>query len=117
MKAWLWLMVCFSQIPRPPTVKEITEAYRAKCGEYAFVIPGLRWEVWRIREIRGWSLRFKRLSETRTAAILARNYRVVARQEGACAEYRIRETAPMPPMNTQIRPSLAVEEAGVRRCR
>ncbi len=48
-----------------PTKQEIAEAYRSKSGEHVFIIPGVRWETWSIKQIRGWSLKFKRLSEQR----------------------------------------------------
>jgi len=45
-----------------PTRQEIADAYRSKTGEGTFAL-GSRWERWRIQEVRGWALRFKRVTE------------------------------------------------------
>jgi hypothetical protein len=100
-----------------PTRREIAEAYRSKRGEGGTLIPGVRWEVWRIKEIRGWSLHFKRVSENRGVGILTREYQAVARKNGSCAEYQITDSMPFPSGNVQIRPMLVVEPGGVRPCR
>jgi|SRR5579885_296245 hypothetical protein len=100
-----------------PTKQEIADAYRSKSGEHVFIIPGIRWETWSIKQIRGWSLKFKRLSEQRNAGILIRRYRAVAKKNGQCAEYLIVDTMPFPPVNVQIKPSLTVEPNGVKACR
>lgn len=100
-----------------PTKQEIAEAYRSKSGEHVFIIPGIRWETWTIKQIRGWSLKFKRVSEERNASILIRRYRTVAKKNDQCAEYLIVDTVPFPPVNVQIKPSLTVEPNGVKACR
>ncbi len=103
-----------------PTRQEIEEAYRSKSGEGGFLIPGLRRETRRIKEIRGWSLKFKRLGEDRRAGILlTRRYRAVARKNTTCAEYRIIDTMPLPPPNPQIgiKPNVTVEPGSVAPCR
>ncbi len=100
----------------PPTAPEITEAYRSKSGDHGGVIPGLRWERWRIKEIRGWSLRFQRLSEKKAAGVLTRQYRVVARKNTTCAEYAITDVLPVH-SNVQIKPLLNVEPGQVSLCR
>lgn len=99
-----------------PTVPEITGAYRAKAGEHAGIVPGLRWERWRIKEIRGWSLKFHRLSERRDAGVFTRRYRVVAQKNKTCAEYAITEVLPYQP-NVQIGPVLNVESGDLSLCR
>ena len=93
-----------------PTRQEIAEAYRNKA-----VIVG--WEKWRIKEIRGWSLHFKRVSEKRGLGILTRQYRAVAKRNGTCAEYQITDTMLLTPGNVQIKPILVVEPSGVTACR
>jgi hypothetical protein len=100
-----------------PTREEIAGAYRSKSGEHATIIPGIRWETWSIKQIRGWSLKFKRLSAERQAGILIRRYRVVAKKNDTCAEYLITDTMVFPPANVQIKPSLVVEPGGVKACR
>ena len=101
----------FAELPQnEPTRQEIAEAYRNKA-----VIVG--WEKWRIKEIRGWSLHFKRVSEKRGACILTRQYRAVAQKPGYCAEYQITDTMPLQPNNVQIKPILVVKPSGVRACR
>lgn len=100
-----------------PTKQEIAEAYRSKSGEHCLVIPGLCWETWSIRRIRGWSLKFKRLGEEHSAGVRSRLYRAIAKKDGQCAEYLIVDTMPFPPFNVQIKPSLTVEPDGVKECR
>lgn len=100
-----------------PTKEEIAQAYRSKSGEHGFIIPGARWETWRIKQVRGWSLKFKRLAEERSAGVRIRRYRAVAKKNAQCAEYLIVDTMPFPPVNVQIKPSLTVEPSGVKACR
>lgn len=110
--------VLFGQgVKDEPTKKEITEAYRSKAGESVLLIPRVRWERWIIKEIRGWSLKFKRLSEDRYAGVLILRYQAVAKKNNNCAEYQIVDTVAFPPMNQQIKPSLTVEPQGVKPCR
>ena len=104
--------------PDEPTRREIEGAYQSKSGEGGTFIPGVRWERWRIKEIRGWSLHFKHVSEKRGVGILTRRYRAVAKKNGSCAEYQITDTIPFPePVNVQIKPILVVEPGGVTACR
>jgi hypothetical protein len=103
--------------PDEPTRREIETAYRSKSGEGGTFIPGVRWERWRIKEIRGWSLQLKRVEEKRGLGILTLQYRAVAKKNGACAGYRIRDTMILPPFNQQVKPNLVVEPDGVRACR
>jgi hypothetical protein len=108
----------FSQsLKGEPAKQEIGDAYRSKSGEGGTFIPGVRWERWRIKEIRGWSLHFKRVHERRGIGLLTYQYRAVAKRNGWCAEYRITDTMPFPPMNVQIKPTLVVEPSGVTACR
>jgi hypothetical protein len=102
----------FAELPQnEPTRQEIAEAYRHKA-----VIVG--WEKWRIKEIRGWSLRFKRISEKRGAGILTHQYRAVAQKNGSCVVYQITDTMPLQPNNVQTKPILVVEPSGLMRaCR
>jgi hypothetical protein len=103
--------------PNEPTKQEIAEAYRSKSGEGGTFIPGVRWEKWRIKEIRGWSLRFKRVSEKSGLGLLTRKYRAVAQKNGSCVEYQITDTMLLTPGNVQIKPILVVEPSGVTACR
>ena len=98
-----------------PTKEEIAEAYRAKSGEGGTFIPGVRWERWRIKEIRGSKLHFNQTSEKRSPGVTTLNYEVVAKKNGSCAEYRITDT--MSPLNSQIKPILVVDPNGVKACR
>ncbi len=107
----------FAQPQGEPTSQEIEEAYRSKTGESDFVIPHIRWEHWRIKQIRGWSLHFKALSETRRVGILTRKYSVIAKKNGCCAQYAITDTVPLPPNNVQIRPTLVIERTSLTTCR
>jgi hypothetical protein len=108
----------FGQGPQDePTRREIEGAYRSKSGEGGTFIPGVRWERWRIKEIRGWSLHFKRVSEKRGVGILTLQYRAVAKKNGTCVGYQITDTMPFPPVNVQIKPILVVEPSGLTACR
>lgn len=104
-----------------PTPQEISDAYRSKQGEGGTFIPGLRWERWRIKEIRGWSLKFKRLGEgpsvgVGSLGIRGRRYKAVAKKSDTCAEYHIIDRMPVPP-NPQIKESLTVEPQRIHLCR
>ena len=101
----------FAQPPQnEPTKQEIAEAYRDR-------VIVLRWEKRRIKEIRGWSLHFKRVSEKRGVGILTRQYEAVAKKNGSCAEYQITDTMPVQPNNVQLKPILVVDPGGVKACR
>jgi hypothetical protein len=105
----------FGQSPQDePTRQEITEAYSSKSGESGF--PGVRWETWRINKIRGWTLHFKRLSESRFPGVLTLQYQAIAKKSGLCAEYQITDTKDAP-RSGQIKPILVVEPNGVMACR
>lgn len=99
-----------------PTTSEMERAYRSKSGEGGVpLVPNLRWERWRIKQIRGWTLHFNRTSEKRWVGVVSRGYRAIAKKNGACAEYQITDTMPLAP-NIQIKPSLIVEPAGIQLC-
>jgi hypothetical protein len=99
-----------------PTRQEIAEAYRSKSGEGGIFIPAVRWERWRIRDVRGWSLRFKRVKESRNIGVLTLEYTVLAKKAGSCAEYQVTDTVPIPG-NVQIQPVLVVDPGAVHACR
>lgn len=103
-------------VQNEPTRQEIAEAYRSKSGEGGIFIPAVRWERWRIKNVRGWSLRFKRLKESRNVAVLTLEYKVLARKAGSCAEYHVTDTVPIPG-NVQIQPILVVDPGAVHACR
>ena len=109
-------ITAFAQVqPNEPTKEEIAEAYRSKSGEGGTFIPGVRWERWRIKEIRGWKLHFKRISEKRSPGVLTLKYEAVAKKNGSCADYEITDTFPFPP--NYIRPILVVDPNGVKACK
>jgi hypothetical protein len=106
----------FAQVqPNEPTKEEIEQAYRSKSGEGGMFVPGLRWERWRIKEIRSWKLHFKRISEERSAGVLTLKYRAVAKKNGSCAEYEITDAFPFPP--NYLKPILVVNPGGLSTCR
>ena len=110
----------FSQSPQTePTKQEIAKAYQSKSesGGGGMFIPGVRWERWRVKEIRGWSLRFKRVLERRNLGLLTYQYRVVARRNGSCARYLVTDTIPMGPGNVQMQRIVVVEPGDVTACR
>ena len=95
-----------------PTKEEIAKAYRSKSGEGGTLVPGTRWERWRVKEIRGWKLRFHRTGESRSPGVVRLRYEVVARKNGACSTYQISDTIVLPPPNPQLQPVLVVEPVG-----
>jgi hypothetical protein len=106
----------FSQSPQDqPTRDEIAEAYRSKSGGGALPVAHLQWERWRIHEVRGWSLHFRRVKESRVVGVLTLQYRALAKKAGACAMYQIIDTVPLGP-NSQIRPVLVVESVPTTAC-
>jgi len=110
--------IAFAQAPpNEPTKEEIAEAYRSKSGEGGTFIPGVRWERWRIKEIRGWKLHFKRISEKRSPGVVTLKYQAVAKKNGSCADYQITDTMTFPPPNPQMPPILVVDPNGVKACR
>ena len=115
MLALLSTLTAFSQSGQP-TIHEIADAYRSKSGEVGTSIPGLRLETWRIKEVRGWKLHFKRTADEKLIGVMVTKYQAVAKKGGVCAEYGITNTLPLPP-NVQIKPSLVVEASSVRSCR
>jgi len=102
-----------------PTKQEIAGAYRSKSesGGGGMFIPGWRWERWRVKKIRGWSLRFKRVLEKRNLGLLTYQYQVVARSGGSCARYLVTDTIPMGPGNAQMQRIVVVEPGDVTACR
>jgi len=110
--------IAFAQAPpNEPTKQEIAEAYRSKSGEGGTSIPGVRWERWRIKEVRGWKLHFKRVSEKRSPGVITLKYEAVAKKNGSCADYQITDTMTFPPPNPQMPPILVVDPNGVKACR
>lgn len=111
--------IAFAQAPpNEPNKEEIAQAYRSKLGEGGSTfIPGIRWERWRVKEIRGWKLHFKRIGENRSAGVMTLKYQAVARKNGWCADYHITDTRTFPPPNPQIPAIFIVEPNGVKACR
>jgi hypothetical protein len=95
-----------------PTKDEIAEAYRSKSGGGGTLIPGTRWERWRVMDIRGWKLRFHRVGESRSPGVVTLRYEAIARNTGACAMYQVTDTIVLPPPNPQLKPVLAVRPTG-----
>jgi hypothetical protein len=108
----------FSQTPQnEPTRQEIEQAYRSKSGGGGTFIPGLSWERWRIKEIRGWKLHFKRIGRQQSPGVMTVKYQAVGKKNGSCADYQVTETMPFPPNNVQLKPILVVDPNGVKSCR
>jgi hypothetical protein len=101
--------------PNEPTKEEIEQAYRSKSG--GTLIPRHEWEHWRIKEIRGWKLHFKRISEKRLPGVITLKYEAIAKKNSSCADYEITDTMPLTPANPQVKPILVVDSNGVRACR
>jgi len=82
-----------------PTKKEIAAAYRSKSGEGGLPIIRFRREQWRIREIRGWSLNFKRVNEDREVGVVTLRYQALRGRVGTVrptGSLRQRRSAPIP---------------------
>jgi hypothetical protein len=102
--------------PDAATKQEIATAFRSKSGDGGTAIPGRRWERWRIKQVGGLSLHFKRISEERYVGVIIAKYREVAKKRSACLEYEITETIMFPPQNVQFPPTLVVEPLGTPGC-
>lgn len=110
--------IAFAQAPpNEPTKQEIAQAYRSKSGGTGTIIPGVQWERWRIKEIRGWKLHFKRISEERSPGVITLKYVAVAKKNGLCADYQITNTMTFPPPNPQMPPILVIDRNGVKPCK
>jgi hypothetical protein len=109
--------VTFAQVqPNEPTKTEIEKAYRSKAGESRLLFPRARWEQWRIKQIRGWALEFKRLHQDRFVGGLTQHYQIVAATNGLCAGYRITDTMIFTQPNPQMKPILVIEPSAVQPC-
>lgn len=116
----LWIAVLAMALgaqTKAPSTEEIAEAYRSKMWEGGTIIPGLRWEKFRITEIRGWSLKFQRQEAVRYPGILIMRYRVVARENQSCIDYDVSQTVPRVAGNPQVKAGLVVNASAVRVCR
>jgi len=100
-----------------PTRQEIAQAYRSKSGGVGTIVPGVQSERWRIKEVRGWKLHFKRISQKQSPGVMTLKYEAVAKKNGSCAAYEITDTMPFPPANPQMKPILLVDPNGVKACR
>ena len=111
----------FSQATKDqPTRQEVERAYMSKISGDSTVFPRIRWERWetgRIKEIRGWSIRFKRVGEEKWVGVRILRYRAVAKKGGTCAEYRVSDTFPLLAMDRQEQRNIAVEAVGLASCR
>lgn len=97
-----------------PTGDEITGAYQSN-GVAAGVGP-IRIGPRRVKDLRGWALKYKRLSASAGPIASTTKYRVTAKKDGWCAEYLVTDMVPM--SNAQIKPVLVAEPLGpVRTCR
>jgi hypothetical protein len=93
---------CFHQAAHNEPVKqEIAEAYGSKI-EKRHLPPASAVGAMAHPRNRGCSLHFQRASERRGVELLTREYREVDKKNGACAQYRISDTIPLPPVNVQI---------------
>lgn len=86
-------------VPDEPTIKEIVEAYQSKTGEHDLGSWPLikHWESYRIRQIRGWSISFKRTRVVKipgrwVAGITRLHYRVRAIHDSLCSQYELVES-------------------------
>lgn len=114
----------FGQAPTKngPTKQEIIDAYQSKSGG-TFGVGG-RWERWRVREVRGWAIKFKKLSEDSGGygtillgpVPVTKKYRVRATKNNWCSEYRLSERIPAPPFDQNVKASIEVESATSKAC-
>lgn len=96
------------------TGEEIASAYRST-GPSAGLGP-LRTGRRHAQEVRGWRLKFRRLSESAGPIATTRKYRAMATKDRWCAEYLVTDMVPMG--NPRIKPVLVAEPLGpVKACR
>jgi hypothetical protein len=99
-----------------PKPYEIEHAFRSKIASGGLLV---RWEMYRIKEVRGWSLKFKRVHEEKSAVLIRRRYQATAKKAGTCAGYTVVESIPLHPAPGPqvLRHTVTVEPSGVRSCR
>jgi hypothetical protein len=105
---------CQSQ-PAAPTPQEIEQAYQSKWAAGGLFFIGDRWETRRIKEIRGWKLHFKRLTDLGDEYVLILDYQVIAQKSGVCAGYEITDRIPLKPM-PGVKESVVVEPTPPNPC-
>ena len=90
--------------PNEHTKAEFAQAYRSKSDATGTYIPSHEWEHWRTKEISGWKLHFKRISEKRSPGDITLKYEGRRQEEQlvcglGCADYAITDTMPPTPAN------------------
>lgn len=91
-----------------PDAAEIETAYRSRTAAAGF--GPLRIESRRVRDIRGWRLSFKRLSQSAGPVATSTKTRVTARHGSTCAAYLVTDTVVFG--NPRVKPVLHVEPLG-----
>lgn len=111
----LWQQDAWAQTPAGlPTGNEIAGAYQSN-GVAAGVGP-IRIGPRRVKDLRGWALKYKRLSASAGPIASTTKYRVTAKKDGWCAEYLLTDMLPMG--DARIKPVLVAEPLGpARTCR
>jgi hypothetical protein len=115
--AGITAMPAFAQAqPNEPTRQEIEEAYRSKSS--GGNLPGIHIERWRVKQIRGWEIHFKRISAKKTDGVRKTTYDARAKKNGSSALYLVTETmAPMGMPTPNMRwPIVVVEPKGLMSC-
>ena len=85
-----------------PTEAEIESAYRTK--------P-------KTNKVRNWSLKFKRLARSHEFGFLTHRYRITARKDRTCVEYRLTERTPVPPTPVEVKPIVVIDRGAEESCR
>lgn len=99
-----------------PAPREIEAAYQATTGGGIGIGP-VRIGNRRVREVRGWELKFKQLSQKGGSYAVTTKTRVIARKDGSCAEYLVTDTVLLSSPSPSLGPALYADQvAGLRAC-
>lgn len=111
-------LVCIAQpVEKAPTIEEIGKAYREKGRTSSGIVHILSVGRSSKADVRGWSLRFRFLNEKRLIDAIARNYQVLAKRDGWCAEYLVTDTQTSPRAVPRVPMRLVVDSVGLGRCK
>jgi hypothetical protein len=108
-----WVMCAFccalvwAQDP-VPTELEMREAFYSKAGHVGPRVFGRSVGTWRVKEIRGWKIKFKELDSERQQGFVRVNYRGTAQKQTTCAAYEITQTIPTGPPPQYVKPNVTV---------
>ena len=103
----------------PPSNQEVRKAYGSKVYERtdSFLIWTHTAAVFTVKEIRGWNIHFKHVTDERLGWLIRKKYRATAEKAGECQGYSIIQVIPVGPSPHYVKPGVQVEAAGRVPCK